>query len=154
MLYGATAGTLLAAGQAGERFAVRNSGAKVVVEGCGANGCEYMTGGIAVILGETGGNFGAGMTGGMAFILDPNGQFESRANPDSIVWQRLDSLHWESVLKDLVAEHALATDSQWSNSIIEDWDRRRGEFWQVCPKEMLTRLQQPLSDTEILVAAE
>ena len=154
VLYGATAGTLLAAGQAGERFAVRNSGAKVVVEGCGANGCEYMTGGIAVILGETGGNFGAGMTGGMAFILDPDGQFESLANPDSIVWQRLESAYWESVLKDLVAEHAEATGSQWSNSILEDWDRRRGEFWQICPKEMLSRLKMPLNDTEVLVAAE
>jgi glutamate synthase (NADPH/NADH) large chain len=154
VLYGATAGTLLAAGQAGERFAVRNSGAKVVVEGCGANGCEYMTGGIAVILGETGGNFGAGMTGGMAFILDPNDTFETRANPDSIVWQRLDSAHWESVLKALIAEHAEATDSQWSNSILDDWDRRRGEFWQICPREMLSRLQHPLSDAEILVAAE
>ena len=75
VLYGATAGKLFAAGQAGERFAVRNSGAQVVVEGCGANGCEYMTGGTAVILGETGANFGAGMTGGMAFILDEHGTF-------------------------------------------------------------------------------
>src|SRR5690606_6835830 len=73
VLYGATAGTLLAAGQAGERFAVRNSGANVVVEGCGANGLEYMTGGVAVILGEIGSNFGAGMTGGMAFVLDAEG---------------------------------------------------------------------------------
>jgi glutamate synthase (NADPH) large chain len=154
VLYGATSGTLLAAGQAGERFAVRNSGAKVVVEGAGANACEYMTGGIAVILGETGGNFGAGMTGGMAFILDPDGAFEARANPESIVWQRLDSAHWEGVLKALIADHAEATDSQWSNSILDDWDRRRGEFWQVCPKEMLGRLEQPLSDAEQLVAAE
>src|SRR3546814_5913258 len=72
-LYGATSGKLFAAGQAGERFAVRNSGAQVVVEGCGANGCEYMTGGTAVILGRTGSNFGAGMTGGMAFVLDVDG---------------------------------------------------------------------------------
>ena len=75
VLYGATAGKLFAAGQAGERFAVRNSGATVVVEGCGANGCEYMTGGTAVILGATGDNFGAGMTGGMAFVLDETGDF-------------------------------------------------------------------------------
>jgi glutamate synthase (NADPH/NADH) large chain len=154
VLYGATSGKLFAAGQAGERFAVRNSGATVVVEGAGANACEYMTGGTAVILGETGSNFGAGMTGGMAFILDPDGRFESRANPDSIVWQRLDSVYWEAQLKALVAEHAQATDSPWSNSIIEDWERRRGEFWQVCPKEMLTRLTQPLSDGVTSVAAE
>jgi len=154
VLYGATSGKLFAAGQAGERFAVRNSGATVVVEGAGANACEYMTGGTAVILGETGSNFGAGMTGGMAFILDPDGRFESRANPDSIVWQRLDSVYWEAQLKALIAEHAQATDSPWSNSIIEDWERRRGEFWQVCPKEMLTRLTHPLSDAVQSVAAE
>nr|MBP6380390.1 glutamate synthase large subunit [Sphingorhabdus sp.] len=154
VLYGATSGKLFAAGQAGERFAVRNSGAKVVVEGCGANGCEYMTGGIAVILGETGSNFGAGMTGGMAFVLDPDGRFAERANPDGIVWQRLDSAFWEAELKALITEHAAATDSQWSNSIIEDWERRRGEFWQVCPKEMLSRLEHPLSDALASVAAE
>jgi glutamate synthase (NADPH) large chain len=154
VLYGATAGRLFAAGQAGERFAVRNSGAHVVVEGCGSNGLEYMTGGIAVILGATGGNFGAGMTGGMAFVLDTDGKFESQANPDSIVWQRLESVHWEGELKSLIAAHAEKTDSKWSYSILEDWDRRRGEFWQICPKEMLTRLSHPLSDQAILVAAE
>ena len=73
VLYGATDGYLFAAGRAGERFAVRNSGAKVVVEGCGSNGCEYMTGGVAVILGSIGANFGAGMTGGMAYLYDPDG---------------------------------------------------------------------------------
>jgi glutamate synthase (NADPH) large chain len=73
VLYGATDGFLFASGRAGERFAVRNSGAKVVVEGCGSNGCEYMTGGVAVILGRIGANFGAGMTGGMAYVYDPEG---------------------------------------------------------------------------------
>jgi glutamate synthase (NADPH) large chain len=154
VLYGATSGRLLAAGQAGERFAVRNSGAHVVVEGCGANALEYMTGGIAVILGKTGGNFGAGMTGGMAFVLDSDGTFEINANPDSIIWQRLDSAHWEGELKSLIEAHATATDSAWSKSILEDWDRRRAEFWQICPKEMLTRLAVPLSDRETAVAAE
>jgi glutamate synthase (NADPH) large chain len=154
VLYGATSGRLLAAGQAGERFAVRNSGAHVVIEGCGANALEYMTGGIAVILGKTGGNFGAGMTGGMAFVMDSDGSFEINANPDSIVWHRLDSAHWEGELKSLIEAHAAATDSAWSKSIIDDWDLRRGEFWQVCPKEMLTRLAVPLSDTETAVAAE
>ncbi len=154
VLYGATSGHLYAAGQAGERFAVRNSGAKVVVEGCGSNGLEYMTGGIAVILGNTGGNFGAGMTGGMAFVLDRDNSFEGRANPDSIIWQRLDSFYWESELKTLVEAHAMTTDSAWSKSILDDWDRRRGEFWQICPKEMLTRLSHPLSDQPTAVAAE
>jgi glutamate synthase (NADPH/NADH) large chain len=101
VLYGATSGRLFAAGQAGERFAVRNSGAEVVVEGCGANGCEYMTGGTAVVLGKVGMNFGAGMTGGMAFVYDEDGSFERRANPESIVWQRLSSAHWEARLRGL-----------------------------------------------------
>ena len=154
VLYGATSGALYAAGRAGERFAVRNSGAQVVVEGCGANGCEYMTGGIAVVLGRTGANFGAGMTGGMAFVYDADGDFAARANPESIVWQRLSSLHWESVLQNLVRAHAEATDSKWAGGLIEDWDRVRGHFWQVVPKEMLSRLPEPLDDSETLVAAE
>ncbi|WP_336966721.1 glutamate synthase large subunit [Sphingobium aquiterrae] len=154
VLYGATSGKLFAAGQAGERFAVRNSGAQVVVEGCGANGCEYMTGGTAVILGRTGANFGAGMTGGMAFILDEDGSMPERVNPESLVWQRLDSAYWEQVLKDLIVEHAAATDSKWSNTILEDWDRWRGHFWQVCPKEMVNRLAYPLSDAVAVEAAE
>ena len=153
VLYGATAGTLLAAGQAGERFAVRNSGAKVVVEGCGANGCEYMTGGTAVILGPVGSNFGAGMTGGMAFILDTDEQFERRANGESIVWQRLASSHWEAVLKELVEDHAKATGSKWSAEVLADWDRWRDRFWQVCPKEMLSRLTHSLNEEEVEVAA-
>jgi glutamate synthase (NADPH/NADH) large chain len=146
---------LFAAGQAGERFAVRNSGATVVVEGCGANGCEYMTGGTAVILGSVGENFGAGMTGGMAFVLDENDDFERRANPESIVWQRFASSHWEMRAKSLIAEHAVMTDSKWANTILDDWDRWRLRFWQICPKEMLTRLEHPLSDHEAeVVAAE
>ncbi|MGX0584895.1 glutamate synthase (NADPH) large chain [Sphingomonas sanguinis] len=154
VLYGATSGRLFAAGQAGERFAVRNSGATVVVEGCGANGCEYMTGGVAVVLGEVGANFGAGMTGGMAFIYDPEERFPRRANPENIVWQRLASAHWEGVLRGLVEEHAARTDSKWSKGLLEDWDRVAGHFWQVCPKEMLTRLAHPLDDSVEAVAAE
>ncbi|MBF6601800.1 MAG: glutamate synthase large subunit [Sphingorhabdus sp.] len=154
VLYGATAGRLFAAGQAGERFAVRNSGADVVVEGCGANGCEYMTGGNAVILGAVGNNFGAGMTGGMAFILDLNRDFAKLANPESIVWQRLESEYWEQHLKRLIEAHFKATDSKWSETVLRDWDRWRLRFWQVCPKEMLTRLTHPLSDSETIQAAE
>lgn len=155
VLYGATSGRLFAAGQAGERFAVRNSGATVVVEGCGANGCEYMTGGTAVILGETGDNFGAGMTGGMAFVYDPNAAFERRINPGSIVLQRLASARWEGVLHGLIEEHASETGSRWAAGLLADWDRARGSFWQVCPKEMLSRLAFPLADTiSAAVAAE
>ena len=157
VLYGATAGKLFAAGQAGERFAVRNSGAQVVVEGCGANGCEYMTGGAAVILGRVGENFGAGMTGGMAFVLDEHGEFERRANPDSIVWQRFGSPYWEMKCKAMIGEHAVATDSKWAHTVLDDWERWRGKVWQVCPKEMLPRLERPLNDaaeTDEVAAAE
>ncbi len=147
-LYGATAGKLFAAGQAGERFAVRNSGATTVVEGCGANGCEYMTGGAAVILGPTGGNFGAGMTGGMAYVLDMAGRFEGRVNTDSVIVQRLSSPHWEEHLRRLVTEHAHETGSAFAAGLLRDWDRMRDLFWQVCPKEMAGRLDHPLQAEE------
>jgi glutamate synthase (NADPH/NADH) large chain len=149
VLYGATSGKLFAAGGAGERFAVRNSGAVAVVEGVGANGCEYMTGGQVVILGEVGENFGAGMTGGMAFVYDPNERFELFLNPDSVVIQRLASAHWESVLHGLVSEHAEETSSRFAKELLRDWDRVRGHFWQVCPKEMVKRLAHPLVDEEV-----
>jgi glutamate synthase (NADPH/NADH) large chain len=153
-LYGATAGELFAAGQAGERFAVRNSGATTVVEGCGANGCEYMTGGTAVILGPVGDNFAAGMTGGMAFVLDAKGDFARKANPDSVIWQRLASHHWEEVVKNLIETHAAETGSRWGEQLLTDWDRTVGQLWQVVPKEMLSRLPHPLTDQAALQAAE
>jgi glutamate synthase (NADPH/NADH) large chain len=145
VLYGATAGRLFAAGRAGERFAVRNSGAIAVVEGCGANGCEYMTGGTAVILGWAGDNFAAGMTGGMAFVLDREGRFEQVVNPDSVLVQRLASPYWEGVLRSLIAEHAAETGSRFAADLLRDWELVRDRFWQVCPKEMVGRLSQPLS---------
>ncbi len=155
VLYGATAGELFAAGQAGERFAVRNSGAIVVVEGCGANGCEYMTGGIAVILGPVGANFAAGMTGGMAFVYDGDQSFERRVNPESVVFQRLASAHWEAVLKELVARHHALTASRWAEELLTGWEQARTRFWQVCPKEMVSRLAHPLADDiPAMVAAE
>ena len=147
VLYGATAGRLFAAGQAGERFAVRNSGAVVVVEGCGANGCEYMTGGTAVILGSVGDNFAAGMTGGMAYIYDRDDDFAHRVNDESVVYQRLASAHWEAELKALIEEHVRETASKWAYNLLANWDRERLKFWQVCPKEMVSRIPQPLSDT-------
>ncbi|MCD2316724.1 glutamate synthase large subunit [Sphingomonas sp. IC-11] len=154
VLYGATSGALFAAGQAGERFAVRNSGATVVVEGCGANGCEYMTGGTAVVLGAVGQNFGAGMTGGMAFVYDHDDSFARRANPESIVWQRLAAAHWTGVLRDLITRHVQATDSKWARGILDDWERSSARFWQVVPREMLERLVHPLDDAFAMEAAE
>ncbi len=109
VLYGATSGKLLAAGQAGERFAVRNSGATAVVEGCDSNGCEYMTGGNIIILGDIGDNFGAGMTGGMAFIYDPENQFDKKVNPESVVWQTPETKFWIEHLRKLIQEHAIET---------------------------------------------
>ncbi len=146
VLYGATAGKLFANGRAGERFCVRNSGASVVIEGCGSNGCEYMTGGTAVILGRVGDNFGAGMTGGMAYVYDVEGDFEAHANLDTLVVQKLASEHWEAGLKGLVAEHAKATGSPLAERLLRDWELERGRFWQVCPKEMVNRIEKPLSD--------
>ena len=147
-LYGATDGKLFAAGQAGERFAVRNSGAVTVVEGCGANGLEYMTGGVAVILGAVGDNFGAGMTGGMAYVLDLAGRFQGLVNPESVVVQRLSSPHWEAQLKRLIAEHAHETGSAFAEGLLRDWDRMRDYFWQICPKEMVGRIDHPLRAEE------
>ena len=155
VLYGATAGKLFAAGQAGERFAVRNSGATSVVEGCGANGCEYMTGGTAVILGAVGDNFGAGMTGGMAFVYDPDGRLRRAASiPRRVVWQRVDHPHWEGVLqgagrgacrRDQVAARRAPARTTGTASV--------ERFWQVVPKEMLTRLPQPLTSAPVRAEA-
>ncbi|HUN50163.1 MAG TPA: glutamate synthase-related protein, partial [Candidatus Sulfotelmatobacter sp.] len=148
VLYGATAGRLFAAGQAGERFAVRNSGAHAVVEGTGANACEYMTGGIAVILGSVGDNFAAGMTGGMAFVYDPHALLPVHINEETVVYQRLASAHWEGVLQALVAEHVRETQSAYAAALLADWEVARGHIWQICPKEMLSRLAHPLRDEE------
>jgi glutamate synthase (NADPH/NADH) large chain len=154
VLYGATAGRLYAAGQAGERFAVRNSGASVVVEGCGSNGCEYMTGGTAVILGAVGDNFAAGMSGGMAFVYDEAGSFPVHANDETVIWQRLDSAYWEIHLKELIEEHAKETQSKFASRLLADWPLVRGRFWQVAPKEMLDKLEHPLSDKPAKKLAE
>ena len=146
VLYGATDGYLYANGRAGERFCVRNSGAKVVVEGCGSNGCEYMTGGMAVILGPVGDNFGAGMTGGMAYVYDPDNTFETRMNSETVICQTLQSAYWESQLVYLIEQHERETGSKLAAEMLRNWERINKHFKQVCPKEMLTRLPQPLSD--------
>ena len=144
VLYGATAGKLFAAGQAGERFAVRNSGALAVIEGCGSNGCEYMTGGTVVILGPVGDNFAAGMTGGMAYVYDPDDQLGVYINDDSVLYQRIETRHWESVAKTLVAEHVRETQSKFAEQVLADWSLEVGKFWQIVPKEMAARLPHPL----------
>jgi glutamate synthase (NADPH/NADH) large chain len=153
VLYGATAGRLFAAGQAGERFAVRNSGADAVVEGCGSNGCEYMTGGTVAILGPVGDNFAAGMYGGMAFVYDPRDEFPLRVNPETVIWQRVENSYWEGLLKELVARHVRETQSRFAEQLLADWPLERGRFWQVVPKEMLARLPAPLTGDERQAAA-
>ena len=150
VLYGATSGKLLAAGQAGERFAVRNSGATAVVEGCDSNGCEYMTGGNIVILGDIGDNFGAGMTGGMAFIYDPENQFDKKVNPESVVWQTPETKFWIEHLRKLIQEHAIETNSTISKKIVENFENEINNFVQVCPKEMLDKLENPISNKKLV----
>jgi len=154
VLYGATDGFLFAAGRAGERFAVRNSGARVVVEGCGTNGCEYMTGGVAVILGEIGANFGAGMTGGMAYVYDPDGIAPTYMNMETLVTVPVTVDHWENELKDLILRHADETGSVKAHQILQDWDSEKRNFVQICPKEMLPHIPVPLSLEEDAIPAE
>ena len=145
VLYGATSGKLFAAGQSGERFAVRNSGAEAVIEGCGSNGCEYMTGGIVVILGEVGDNFAAGMTGGMAFIYDSNQEFENYVNPNSVIWQLPETDYWKNYLKKLINEYYKETQSKIASQILKNFNNEIKNFQQICPKEMINKLSNPLS---------
>ena len=145
VLYGATSGKLFASGQAGERFAVRNSGSFSVVEGCGAHGCEYMTGGTAIILGEVGDNFGAGMTGGMAFVYDKKNTFENFANPASIIWQEIETDYWKSFLKDSLNIFVKETNSKIGKSILDNFKDELKNFKQICPIEMLDKLKNPIS---------
>jgi glutamate synthase domain-containing protein 3 len=140
-LYGATGGKLFAAGVAGERFGVRNSGATAVVEGAGEHCCEYMTGGTVVVLGETGRNFGAGMTGGHAYVYDANDTFERRCNRELVALTRLRGDGYEALLKALLAEHREKTGSQLARLLIEDWETQRQFFWHVMPKDNVVQLE-------------
>jgi glutamate synthase (ferredoxin) len=140
-LYGATGGELFAAGLAGERFAVRNSGATAVVEGVGDHGCEYMTAGTVVVLGAVGRNFGAGMTGGIAFVLDLDQTFALKLNPDEgKVYYRLNSLT-ERIVHDLVQKHYDSTSSVRAREILEQWPRYAEQFWIVLPPAEFQQLQ-------------
>jgi glutamate synthase (NADPH/NADH) large chain len=154
VLYGATDGYLFAAGRAGERFAVRNSGASVVIEGCGTNGCEYMTGGVAVILGSIGANFGAGMTGGMAYIYDPEGGAAPLINMETLVTNPVTVPHWTLQLEELIQRHLEETGSRKAAEILQHWDTEKANFVQICPKEMLVHLPHPLAVEENAIPAE
>jgi glutamate synthase (NADPH/NADH) large chain len=136
-LYGATGGELFAAGRAGERFAVRNSGAVAVVEGVGDHGCEYMTAGAVAVLGGTGVNFGAGMTGGFAYVLDLDRGFVDRYNHELIDINRITPENMEANLHHLhglISEHVRLTGSEWGSEIRDDFRSFIGKFWLVKPK--------------------
>ncbi len=132
-LYGATGGVLFANGRAGERFAVRNSKAQAVVEGTGDHCCEYMTGGVVVVLGSTGRNVGAGMTGGLAYILDETGTFPAKVNPEIVKIQRVTSAIGAAQLRQLITAHHERTGSPKAALILEQWEHYLPLFWQVVP---------------------
>jgi glutamate synthase domain-containing protein 3 len=135
VLYGATAGEVFINGLAGERFAVRNSGATAVVEGVGDHGCQYMTGGLVVVLGRTGRNFAAGMSGGVAYVLDDHQLFDTLCNLDMVdlesLWQEEDQL----LLRQLIERHYYWTGSQQAKHLLESWAEASGKFVKVMPIE-------------------
>jgi len=133
-LYGATAGELFVRGQAGERFAVRNSGATAVVEGVGDHGCEYMTGGRVLILGQTGRNFAAGMSGGIAWIYDPGQSFQLNCNAEMVDLDPLDKGDEQEILS-LLNKHFNLTQSQVAKYILDDWAQQSAHFIKVFPKD-------------------
>ena len=141
-LYGATAGDLFANGLAGERFAVRNSGARAVVEGVGAHGCEYMTGGVVIVLGPVGKNFAAGMSGGTAYVFDPAQTFRASCNLELVELEPLaiDSDVW--LVHGLVAEHVRLTGSPRATKLLDNWDHVRARFVKVMPIEYKRVLEQ------------
>ncbi|PCJ82585.1 MAG: glutamate synthase large subunit [Bacteroidetes bacterium] len=149
-LYGATAGEVYINGKAGERFCVRNSGAKAVVEGIGDHGCEYMTGGIAVILGTVGRNFGAGMSGGIAYVFDEAGTFERNCNMEALNLLAVDEDDDITQLKELIENHYNATLSPLAQRILENWEAYLPKFVKVFPeeyKQALIRLEKEKLET-------
>jgi glutamate synthase (NADPH/NADH) large chain len=141
-LYGATAGDLFASGLAGERFAVRNSGARAVVEGVGDHGCEYMTGGVVVVLGPVGRNFAAGMSGGVAYVYDPAQALRARCNLEMV---ELESVIDESdmwLLHGLVEDHVRVTGSPLGRRVLDNWEHLVARFVKVMPTDYKRVLQQ------------
>jgi glutamate synthase (ferredoxin) len=140
-LYGATGGYLYANGRAGERFAVRNSKGIAVVEGAGDHCCEYMTGGLILVLGSVGRNVGAGMTGGLAYFLDEEGNFEAKVNPEIVKIQRICTPEGEQQLKDLITNHVQKTGSKKGQLILANWANYLPKFWQVVPPSEVENLE-------------
>ncbi len=150
-LYGATGGEVFIHGQAGERFCVRNSGAKAVVESVGDHGCEYMTGGVVVILGPTGRNFAAGMSGGIAFVYDLNEDFETRFNSGLADLERVTELADINILRTMIENHLELTDSKQAGFILENWQESLLKFEKIMPRDYKRVLEarENQEDTEL-----
>jgi glutamate synthase (NADPH/NADH) large chain len=167
VLYGAISGEAFFNGVAGERFAVRNSGATAVVEGVGDHGCEYMTGGIVLVIGETGRNFAAGMSGGVAYVYDPDGDFEKKCNTAMVALDRVvvskeqgPASTWhsqtrngeretdEAILKRLIERHFKHTGSTRARFLLDDWAAARGKFVKVFPTDYKRALEEMHSSME------
>jgi glutamate synthase domain-containing protein 3 len=146
VLYGATGGEVYCAGRAGERFAVRNSGAVAVVEGTGDHPCEYMTNGTVVILGKHGLNLGAGMTGGEVYVYDPDERLSLRLNQQLVLAHRPDADELAE-LRALVERHLRYTGSARAAALLERWEQAAASFWRVAPKEEVAVLQSAYEGT-------
>ena len=148
--YGATSGEAYLRGMAGERFCVRNSGAKVVVEGIGDHGCEYMTGGLVIILGDTGRNFGAGMSGGVAYVWDKNKDFAPKLNSEMVAIEEL-TVEDENILRLYVEQHLQYTDSDTAKNILDNWATILSQFVKVMPQDFKKALAiREISYSEVL----
>ena len=134
-LYGATSGEAYIAGMAGERFCVRNSGAKTVVEGVGEHGCEYMTGGVAVILGSTGKNFAAGMSGGIAYVLDEHNMLYRNLNKEMVLMEKVEHKADKEELRNLLKKHVQYTGSNKAKAVLDDFDNYLGKFKKIIPAD-------------------
>lgn len=157
-LFGATDGELFVHGMAGERFAVRNSGAVAVVEGIGDHGCEYMTGGRVVVLGNTGVNFAAGMSGGIAYVLDESQLFDTKCNLEMVDLEPLEDQKEIDYLHKLIKKHVLYTKSKYAERILRDWTEMVPQFVKVFPidyKKALERIkQEEFKETEVTRVTE
>jgi len=142
VLYGATGGKVFIRGLAGERFAVRNSGAQVVVEGVGDHGCEYMTGGTVIVLGAIGRNFAAGMSGGVAYVLDEDGSFSSLCNVDMVGLEPVVEEDDRTVLRHLIEEHLHYTKSESARRVLETWEDVLPRFVKVMPHDYKRVLEE------------
>jgi glutamate synthase domain-containing protein 3 len=154
VLYGATGGDVFIRGLAGERFCVRNSGVRAVVEGVGDHGCEYMTGGVVVVLGRTGRNFAAGMSGGIAFVNDEDGDFKIRFNPGMADLEAVTDTQDISTLRSMIEAHAQHTGSSPAKRILAQWDDALPRFKKIMPRDYRRVLQERRKKQEMVEARQ